>query len=86
MFAVVIIVMTYFEMIFTGDILKVALQNTDFVSKVSKKKKKTYGPLENSGERSRAILALLFSVWTRLKFSRQVKSNAYDLYTCSLVL
>ena len=47
----IVAVMIDFEMTLTVDLFSVAWENSDFV----------YGPLKNSGERSRHILALLFS-------------------------
>ena len=52
---------TDFEMTFTSDLFKIAWQNDAFVFKVSVPNIDGYGPLKNLGQRSRAILALLFS-------------------------
>ena len=57
---------------FTGDLLKIAKQNYKFGFNTSKKI--GYGYLKNSGERSRAILALLFhDVFNMLVFPVALK-------------
>ena len=56
-------VVTDFEITFTCYLFKNACQNNDLVFLVSipqQRKKNGYGSIENSGELSRAILALLF--------------------------
>ena len=61
--AVVMIVglVTDIRMTFTGDLFKIAWQKNYFVFRVSiPQQKNGYGPLKNSGEGSRAILALFF--------------------------
>ena len=58
-------VVTDIEMTVTGDLLKIAWQNNEIMNNeifsvsIPLKKKIGYGPLQNSGEQSRAILVFL---------------------------
>ena len=72
-------VMTDFEMTFTDDLYKVACENNDFVFKVSIPQKTIgFGPLENSGELYRAILALLLNNTHKLISSSNSYMNCED--------
>ena len=80
-------VVTDFEMTFTGDLFKIAWKKNDFVFIILISQKKfDYGPLKNSGERSRAIFALLLRMYPGQTALKLHKIDLVDLSESSLII